>query len=63
MKEQLAYIARYIRRPAIALRRIDEEEAIPLGVVQDFDQMGGGDPSVPPQFACEKRWSGMYPEV
>lgn len=40
----------------------DEEEAIPLVVVQDFDRMDGGDPSVPPQFTCEKCGAGMYPE-
>jgi len=31
-------------------------------VVQDFDRMDGGDPSVPPQFSCEACGGGMYPE-
>jgi hypothetical protein len=41
----------------------DEKEEIPYQVVRDFDRMDDGDPSVPPQFACEKCGSGMYPEV
>ena len=39
-----------------------EEELIPLGVVQDFDRMDGGDPSVPPKFACAHCGGEMYPE-
>lgn len=39
----------------------NETEEIPLKVVQDFDRMDGGDPSVPPQFSCEA-CGGMYPE-
>lgn len=39
-----------------------EEEEIPYGVVQDFDLMDGGDPSVPPQFRCEQCGGEMYPE-
>jgi hypothetical protein len=40
----------------------EEEEAIPLGVVRDFDRMDGGDPSVPPKFGCESCGGEMYPE-
>ena len=40
----------------------EEEEQIPLGVVQDFDRMDGEDPSVPPQFTCGRCGSTMYPE-
>ena len=40
----------------------EEEELIPLGVVQDFDRMDGGDPSAPPKFACAHCGGEMYPE-
>jgi len=40
----------------------EEQEEIPFDVVQDFDRMDGGDPSVPPQFSCEKCNGEMYPE-
>jgi hypothetical protein len=40
----------------------DEVEAIPLQVVQDFDRMDDGDPTVPPQFTCEECGGEMYPE-
>lgn len=40
----------------------EEEEQIPLGVVQDFDRMDGGDPSVPPKFVCAHCGGEMYPE-
>lgn len=40
----------------------EEEELIPLGVVQDFDRMDSGDPSVPPKFGCEHCGGEMYPE-
>ena len=39
-----------------------EKEAIPLEVVRSFDAMDGGDPTVPPQFACEQCGGEMYPE-
>jgi hypothetical protein len=42
--------------------RCDEKEAIPLGVVRDFDMMDDGDPEVPPQFTCESCGGEMYPE-
>ena len=37
-------------------------EAIPYEVVRDFDAMDDGDPTVPPQFSCEKCGGAMYPE-
>lgn len=37
-------------------------ESIPLNVVQDFDRMDQGDPTVPPQFTCESCGGAMYPE-
>lgn len=40
----------------------EEEEAIPLKVVQDFDRMDKGDPTVPPKFSCEECGGEMYPE-
>ena len=40
----------------------NETEAIPLGVVMDFDAMDDGDPTVPPQFRCQKCDGAMYPE-
>lgn len=40
----------------------DEEEAIPLNVVLEFDRMDDGDPTVPPQFTCEACGGQMYPE-
>jgi hypothetical protein len=40
----------------------EEEEAIPLKVVQDFDRMDKGDHKVPPKFACEACGGEMYPE-
>lgn len=40
----------------------NEVEAIPFDVVRQFDLMDGGDPSVPPQFACERCGGEMYPE-
>jgi hypothetical protein len=40
----------------------EEEEVIPLKVVQDFDRMDEGDPTVPPKFACEACGGEMYPE-
>ena len=39
-----------------------QTEGIPLSVVRDFDRMDGGDPMVPPQFACEHCGGEMYPE-
>jgi hypothetical protein len=39
-----------------------EKEDIPLHVVKEFDRMDGGDPTVPPQFACEYCGGVMYPE-
>jgi len=40
----------------------DEQEGIPLDVVMNFDMMDDGDPTVPPQFTCEKCGGEMYPE-
>lgn len=40
----------------------NEQEAIPLDVVRKFDAMDDGDPTVPPQFSCEKCGGDMYPE-
>jgi hypothetical protein len=40
----------------------DEIEDIPYGVVRNFDRMDDGDPTVPPQFACQKCDGAMYPE-
>jgi hypothetical protein len=40
----------------------DEKEEIPYKIVRDFDLMDDGDPSVPPQFACQKCGGGMYPK-
>lgn len=37
-------------------------EEIPLNVVTSFDAMDDGDPTVPPQFSCEKCGGDMYPE-
>ena len=31
-------------------------------VVQEFDRMDDGDPTVPPQFTCEACGGQMYPE-
>lgn len=42
--------------------RCNEVEKIPLNVVQQFDMMDDGDPTVPPQFACAKCDGEMYPE-
>jgi len=39
-----------------------ETEEIPLEVVRNFDAMDDGDPTVPPQFACEQCGGEMYPE-
>ena len=39
-----------------------ENEEIPLYIVKSLDRMDGGDPTVPPQFACEKCGEAMYPE-
>lgn len=33
-----------------------------MGVVRDFDMMDDGDPTVPPQFSCEKCGGETYPE-
>jgi hypothetical protein len=38
------------------------EEDIPLSVVRNLDSMDDGDPTVPPQFACEACRGAMYPE-
>lgn len=40
----------------------EEQEAIPLEVVRDFDRMDGGDPRIPPKFGCESCGGEMYPE-
>ena len=40
----------------------DEIENIPYQVVRNFDRMDDGDPTVPPQFACQKCGKAMYPE-
>ena len=40
----------------------NEQEAIPLEVVREFDAMDDGDPTVPPQFSFEKCGGEMYPE-
>jgi hypothetical protein len=40
----------------------DEIETIPYQVVRDFDRMDDGDPTVPPQFTCQKCGKAMYPE-
>jgi len=37
-------------------------EKIPIKVVRDFDAMDDGDPSVPPQFSCQRCGGEMYPE-
>lgn len=39
----------------------DKQEEIPYQVVRDFDKQDLGDPSVPPQFACEACGAAMYP--
>jgi uncharacterized Zn finger protein len=36
-------------------------EEIPRDVVEYFDEMDGGDPSVPPRFNCEKCGNLMQP--
>ncbi|WP_018214534.1 MULTISPECIES: hypothetical protein [Desulfitobacterium] len=33
-----------------------------MKVVREFDAMDDGDPTVPPQFSCEKCGGEMYPE-
>ncbi len=38
------------------------QEEIALKVVREFDAMDDGDPTVPPQFSCEKCGGEMYPE-
>ncbi|MBP2662044.1 MAG: hypothetical protein H6Q69_5076 [Firmicutes bacterium] len=38
----------------------DMQEEIPYQVVRDFDKQDLGDPSVPPQFACESCGVAMY---
>jgi len=40
----------------------NQTEGIPLNVVRSFDEMDDGDPTVPPQFSCEKCGGTMYPE-
>ena len=42
--------------------KCNEREEIPLEVVRNFDAMDDGDPTVPPQFNCEKCGGDMYPE-
>lgn len=37
------------------------EEDIPSGVVNYFDIMDGGDPTVPPRFSCEVCGGEMVP--
>ena len=39
------------------------EEQIPKEVVDYFDVMDGGDPSVPPRFDCQKCSSGKIQPV
>ena len=36
-------------------------EEIPRDVVENFDEMDGGDPSVPPRFDCQKCGGLMQP--
>ncbi|MEB3102965.1 transposase [Paenibacillaceae bacterium T2] len=68
MKQQLGYIGLYMRRPAIAVSRIEAYDGgtvtfrYRLNVVQNFDAMDDGDPTVPPQFSCEECGGEMYPE-
>jgi hypothetical protein len=38
-------------------------EKIPIKVVRDFDAMDDGDPSVPPQFSCQRCGGEMYPSI
>ena len=38
------------------------EEEIPRDVVEMFDMMDPGDPTVPPRFACEKCGGEMRPK-
>lgn len=38
------------------------KEAIPKAIVRQMDAMDGGDPAVPPQFACEVCGGVMTPE-
>jgi hypothetical protein len=74
VKEQLRYIGRYIRRPAIGINRIeaydsqcvtfkykdktDGKEKNETVSVEEFD----GDPTTPPMFSCEKYGGQMYLE-
>ena len=41
--------------------RCEIEEEIPYQVVREMDKQDMGDPSVPPQFACEACGGAMYP--
>jgi hypothetical protein len=40
----------------------DTEEEIPKEVVEYFDLMDSGDPSVPPRFSCERCGGEMRPK-
>ena len=41
---------------------VPHREEIPYQVVRNFDKMDDGDPTTPPQFACQKCGKGMYPQ-
>ncbi len=43
-------------------RSCKRKERIPVDVVQHFDEADGGDPSVPPRFACEACGGEMWPK-